>query len=111
MFITDPSGEEEAKLADVVSAFCCAGPEQEVRRTVSKSSLSPRRKKTKLHPQPVAKATDEVAALIERLEEYSDQLFEAVIAADGGCPLSEEQARRLAAVSHKIAAILPVAGS
>jgi hypothetical protein len=96
-------------LAEVVNSSCNPCPDPEVKRSVSKSSLSPKRKKQKLFPttdDDDAAASNDVDEWIDRLEDYAEKLFEAAINADESF-LSEENSRRLVAVRHKLSALLP----
>jgi len=98
------------ELADVVSTFCLPAPELEMKRS-SKASLSPMRKKQKLHPPPPPADQERpeeetVTELVQRLEEYAEKLFVAVLVEEESS-LGEENAKRLMSVRHKLGAILP----
>jgi hypothetical protein len=101
--------EAVSDLAEVVNAACNPCPDPEVKRSVSKSSLSPKRKKQKLFPttddNDVA-ASNDVDEWVDRLEVYAEKLFEAAVAADESF-LSEEHSRRLVALRQKLSALLP----
>jgi SMC interacting uncharacterized protein involved in chromosome segregation len=92
-------------LAEVVNTFCGPSQDLDMKRSLSKSSLSPKRKKVKLYPT-TDQVSDDVEELIQRLEDYADKLFEAAVGSEGNS-LSEENVKRLAAVRHKISALLP----
>jgi hypothetical protein len=76
-----------------------------VKRKVSKSSLSPRRKKPKLRPSSASDAAD-VTGLIDGLEDQVEQLCDTVTDLKESS-LTKENRQRLEVIRDRIASLLP----